>query len=316
MEWYFILLIILVLILIFILLLSYICFYMTFYNKNKPLKDGEIYIPDDEIYRDYKEEILKDVYEVRKYPHKDITIKSFDGLTLHGRYYEKIKGAPLEIMFHGYRGNCERDMSTGVKRAFRCNRNALIVDQRASGLSEGHIITFGINERKDCLSWVNYVIENFDKDIKIILTGVSMGAATVMNASALDLPKNVVGILADCGYNKSKDIIKKCIKDMHLPPNILFPFLKLGAKIYGRFNLEETDPIESVKKCKLPIIFIHGDKDTFVPHHMSLKLYEACKSTKKHMVSIKNAGHGISYLADPDEYVKELNEFFKYIPIE
>ena len=313
MEWYYILLIVLTVILILILVTSYICFYMTFYTKNKQATNNEIYIPDDNIYRQYKQTILDDIYEVRKYPNKDIKIKSFDGLTLHGKYYEKIKGAPIEIMFHGYKGNSERDMSTGVKRAFRCNRNALIVDQRASGLSEGHIISFGINERKDCLAWVNYVVEEFGKEVKIILTGVSMGAATVMNASALDLPENVVGILADCGYNKSKDIIKKCIKDMHLPANILYPFVKLGAKIYGRFNLEETDPIESIKKCKLPIIFIHGDKDDFVPHNMSLKLYEACNSVK-HMVSIKNAGHGISYLADPDLYVEELNKFFKYIP--
>ena len=313
MEWYYILLIVLTIILILILVTSYICFYMTFYTKNKQATNNEIYIPDDNIYRQYKQTILDDIYEVRKYPNKDIKIKSFDGLTLHGKYYEKIKGAPIEIMFHGYKGNSERDMSTGVKRAFRCNRNALIVDQRASGLSEGHIISFGINERKDCLAWVNYVVEEFGKEVKIILTGVSMGAATVMNASALDLPENVVGILADCGYNRSKDIIKKCIKDMHLPANILYPFVKLGAKIYGRFNLEETDPIESIKKCKLPIIFIHGDKDDFVPHNMSLKLYEACNSLK-HMVSIKNAGHGISYLADPDLYVEDLNNFFKYIP--
>lgn len=309
MEWYYILLIVIASLVLLVLLISYICFYKTFYSKNKQTPNGEVDIPDDDIFRDYKDVILADIYEVKTYPCKDIFITSFDGLKLHGRYYEKYVGAPLEIMFHGYRGNSTRDMSTGVKRAFRCGRNALIVDQRASGLSEGHVISFGINERRDCLSWVNYVVDNFSKDQKIILSGVSMGAATVMNASSMDLPSNVIGVLADCGYNKPEDIIKKCVKDMKLPPNLCYPFIKLGAKIYGKFNLDEACPIESISKCKLPVIFIHGDKDDFVPHYMSVKLYEACKS-RKQFVSIKNAAHGISYLADPTTYVDELNKFF------
>ncbi len=311
MDWYFIVLIVLFSIILLILLISYICFYKTFYNKNKPLPTGVIDIPDDDIFKDYKNEIIADINEVNTYPHTNITITSFDGLKLHGRYFKRYDNVPLEIMFHGYRGNSTRDMSTGVKRAFACGRNALIVDQRASGESEGHVISFGINERRDCMSWVNYVCDNFGKDQKIILTGVSMGAATVMNASSMDLPENVIGILADCGYNKSEDIIKKCVKDMKLPPNLCYPFIKLGARIFGRFNLDEANPIDSIKKCSLPIIFIHGDKDDFVPHYMSVKLYESCSSNKKHFVSIKNAAHGISYLADPVTYIDELNKFFK-----
>ena len=309
MEWYFILIIIITILLLLIISISYICFYKTFYNKNIKPKDGLIDIPDDDIFRDFKDVILKDIKEVKTYPHTHIYITSFDGLKLHGRYFERFPNAPLEIMFHGYRGNSTRDMSTGVKRAFACGRNALIVDQRASGDSEGHVISFGINERRDCLAWVKYVCDNFGEEQKIILTGVSMGAATVMNASSMDLPSNVIGILADCGYNKPEDIIKKCVKDMKLPPNLCYPFIKLGARIFGKFNLDEANPIDSIKKCKLPVIFIHGDKDDFVPHYMSVKLYEACNS-KKQFVSIKNAAHGISYLADPVTYIEELNKFF------
>ena len=310
MEWYFILLIIILSLVFLVLLIAYICFYKTFYSINKPSKDGSVDIPDDDIYRDYKDVIMADINEVKTYPCKHIYITSFDGLKLHGRYYEKFPNAPLELMFHGYRGNSTRDMSTGVKRAFACGRNAIIVDQRASVESEGHVISFGVNERRDCMSWVNYVCNNFGKDQKIILTGVSMGAATVMNASSMDLPENVIGVLADCGYNKPEDIIKKCVKDMKLPPNLCYPFIKLGARIFGRFNLDEANPIDSIKKCKIPVIFIHGDIDNFVPHYMSVKLYDACKSRKK-FVSIKNAGHGISYLADPVTYIDELNKFFQ-----
>ena len=136
-----------------------------------------------------------------------------------------------------------------------------------------------------------------------------MGAATVMNASQYDLPKNVVGILADCGFHSSKEIICKTIKDMKLPVKIFYPFVKLAAKIYGRFSLEEVSPIESIKKCKVPIIFIHGKSDDFVPFYMSEKMYEACNCDKS-LVLIDNAGHGISYLVDPELYVKELEKFF------
>mgnify|MGYP003305301600 CR=1 FL=1 len=221
----------------------------------------------------------------------------------------KAKSAPIEILFHGYKGSGERDLSTGVKRAFKCKRNALIVDQRASGKSAGHTITFGINERHDCLSWTNFVVKHFGDDVKIILTGISMGAATVLLASSMDLPKNVVGILADCGYDKASNMIKKVIKEMKLPANFFYPLVKLGAKIFGHFNLEETSPYESVQNSKVPIIFIHGDNDSFVPYYMSDNLYNVCSSKKK-LVKISNADHGVSYLVDPDTYIDELNNFF------
>lgn len=308
--WYNYLIIIAIVILVLILLTSFICYRLPFYSKNKKTQSDEIVLPDETFYQLYKEQIIQDITDVRNLKSKEYSIKSFDGLTLRGKYYECIKGAPIEIMFHGYRGSGERDLSTGVKRAFKCNRNAFVIDQRGSGNSEGHTITFGIKERFDCQSWAYFVAKEFGPDVKIILTGISMGAATVLLASSMDLPENVIGVLADCGYNKASDIIKKVIKDMKLPANIFYTFVKLGARLYGHFNLEETSPYESVQHSKLPIIFIHGDKDDFVPCHMSEKMYKACTS-KKRIVTIKNAEHGVSYLVDPDTYIKELNDFFK-----
>ena len=137
-----------------------------------------------------------------------------------------------------------------------------------------------------------------------------MGAATVLMASNLDLPSNVIGILADCGYDSPKNIIIKYINDLHLPAKIFYPFVKLGALIFGHFNIEKASPIESVKEAKVPIIFIHGEKDTFVPCSMSEKLYKECIS-RKQLTIIKNAEHGISYLFEPETYVSALKEFFK-----
>ena len=311
MDWYYIVLIIILVILFLVLITSYICFRMVFYSKNKQNKDPNVIdIPDDPFYRNFRDVIIEDVKYSRSLNYKEYSIKSFDGLKLTGRYYECIKGAPIEIMFHGYRGNAERDLSTGIKRAFRCNRNVLLVNQRASSTSEGHVITFGINERKDCLEWIKLVVNEFGNDVKILLTGVSMGAATVLMASCMDLPENVKGILADCGYNKPSDIIKKVIKEMKLPADFFYHFVKLGGKIFGKFNIDETSPYEAVQKSKVPIIFIHGDQDSIVPCDMSKKLYDACTSKKK-IVTINNSDHGVSYLVDPEKYVNELNEFFK-----
>ena len=296
----------LILCLFFIFLLPYICYKKTFYSKNDD-KDPTI-LPKDDIYVKHKDIILKDISDARKLNPIDLEIESFDGLKLHAKYYEYEKDSPIEIMFHGYRGNAERDLSTGVKRAALCKRSVVLVDQRASGNSEGHVISFGINERFDCALWAKYVCKKFGEHRKIILTGISMGAATVLMASNLELPKNVIGILADCPYNKPKDIIIKVVKDMHLSPKLLYPFIKLGARLYGHFDLEASSPVESVRETSIPVILIHGTSDDYVPCHMSEKLYDSCKSRKK-LVTIEEGEHGTSYLKDPDKYIKELEEF-------
>ena len=212
----------------------------------------------------------------------------------------------MEIMFHGYKGNSERDLCGAVERAFRVGRNALIVDQRGSGRSEGNTISFGVNERRDCLSWINFAINKFGPEARIMITGISMGAATVMMASGEDLPENVIGALADCGYTSAREIIKKVIREMKLPEEIFYPFVKLGAKIFGGFDLEETSPIEAVRKTSLPIIFVHGDNDAFVPYDMSVRLHEACSSDKKILITVTGAGHGLAYPVDKNGYVSEL----------
>lgn len=310
MDWYILLIIITIFIITLIFLISFICFKLTFYLKNKkPSDPNSIILPEDIIFKKYNDVIIRDIKEVRGYSYKEYTITSFDGLKLYGKYYENIPGAPIEIMFHGYKGSGERDLSTGVKRAFKCGRNAFLIDQRGSGKSEGHITSFGINERLDCQAWAYYISKEFGSETKLFLTGISMGAATVLMASALELPENIVAILADCGYSKPSDIIKKVIKEMRLPTKVFYPFIKLGAKIFGKFDLEQTSPYECVQHSKLPIIFIHGDNDELVPCDMSIKLYEACTSIKK-LVTIHNAEHGVSYLVDPEKYVYELNSFF------
>ena len=282
-----------------------------FYVKNPgPMGKDEYELPGGRIYEPYADQMIGWMKSLREMQSQSFEIRSFDGLTLRGKYYECKKGAPIEIMFHGYQGNSERDLCGGVFRAFRLEHNVLLVDHRAGGASDGRIITFGINERRDCLGWIDLAVSHFGKDCKLILTGVSLGAATVMMASAERLPANVRYVLADCGYATAKDIIKKVIREMHLPPEILYPFVRLGGRIFGRFDLEETSPLEAVKSSNVPILFIHGNGDDFVPCDMSVELYGACGSEKK-LVIIEGAGHGLAYPVNKEEYLAALSEFDK-----
>jgi pimeloyl-ACP methyl ester carboxylesterase len=265
-------------------------------------------IPTGGIYDAHREEILAWMKMSRAMPHEDFSVRSFDGLTLRGKYYECEAGAPVELLFHGYQGNAERDLCGGVERCFRLGRNAMIIDQRASGRSDGHVITFGIKESADCYEWVKYTVARFGEEKKIIIGGISMGAATVMMATRFDLPKNVVCVLADCGYTSPKEIIKKVVAEMKLPADLIYPFIRLGALIYGRFNLEETSAMETMKKCTVPVVFVHGDDDAFVPYDMSVRLHDACTSEKKILITIHGAGHGLAFPVDQDGYVNQLAE--------
>lgn len=300
---------IVILILLLVLITSYICFRMAFYDPRKEFDDGESSLPDGEIYKAYKDIMYSWAKEVKGTEKETVTITSFDGLTLVGKYYEYKKGAPIELMMHGYRGRAERDLCGGVQRCFALGRNALIVDQRACGKSGGRVISFGINEKRDCLSWINFMIEHFGSDTKIILTGISMGASTVLMAAAEKLPENVVGVLADCGFTSAKEIIKKTVREMKLPANLLYPFVKLGARLFGKFDIDEDSAVEAVKNCTLPVIFFHGEADDFVPCDMSKENFAACASPKK-LVTVPGAGHGLSYPVDQKNYLKEMAEFF------
>ena len=293
-----------------VLLAAYICYRMAFYApKREHVQSDIIEIPEGEIYEAFRPAMENWAREVRAMPHEEMTVTSFDGLTLRGKYYEYAPGAPIELMFHGYRGSAERDLSGGVQRCFMLGRSALIVDQRCSGESGGHVITFGVHEHKDCLSWVEFMLKRFGPDVKIILTGISMGASTVLMAAGKELPDNVIGVLADCGYSSAKDIIKVVIKQMGLPPTLCYPFVKLGARVFGGFDLEEFSPMEAVKKAEKPVIFFHGEADDFVPCEMSRRLYDACAS-RKELVTVPGAGHGLSFPVDQEKYLQALRDFF------
>ena len=299
-----------------VLLTAYICFRMAFYVKKKTIIGKDEYpIPPGKEYEPYREEMVGWMKKTNAMEKEEVWITSFDGLPLYAKYYEYAPGAPLELMFHGYRGSGERDLCGGVQRCFQLGRNVLIVDQRASAHSGGNVITFGILEHRDALAWLDYAVKRFGPEQKIILTGISMGASTVLLCAQYDLPKNVVCILGDCGFTSAREIIMDVITGMKLPAKLLYPFVKLGAKLYGHFDPDETSALEAVAKSKVPIIFIHGAADDFVPAHMSQRMYDACPAVKR-LVMVEGAGHGAAFLMGREQYYRELHAFNKIIGLE
>jgi len=294
-----------------VLVIAYICFRMAFYISDKEKKENALRaLPPGEEYLPYHGMMTAWQKEVKAFPCEAFSVTSFDGLALRGKYYHRFPGAPIELMLHGYRGNAQRDLCGGVQRCFACGRNALVVDQRASGHSGGNVISFGINEHRDCLTWVDFMVDHFGPDVRIILTGISMGAATVVMAAGKPLPPNVIGVLADCGYTSAKEIISKVIRQMGLPPKLAYPFVRLGARVYGGFDLQETSPVEALKNCKVPVFFVHGEADDFVPCDMSRRMYEVCP-TRKMLYTVPGAGHGLAFPADQEHYLQVLGEFFR-----
>ena len=293
-----------------VLLASFICYRIAFYAPPRKAPDPNVLeIPEGEIYEAFRPQMENWILQSRALPREDVRITSFDGLTLRGYYYEYAPGAPIELMLHGYRGSSERDMPGGVQRSFACGRSALVVDQRCSGRSDGRTITFGIHERRDVLGWVDFLEKRFGPDVKIILTGISMGGATVLMAGGEELPRCVKGILADCPYSSAQEIMYKVIREMGLPPAPCYPFVKLGARLFGGFDLEETSPRKALEKCKKPVIFFHGENDNFVPCDMSRSMHVDYTGPKA-LVTIPGAGHGLSYAVEPERYIRELLAFF------
>ncbi len=212
---------------------------------------------------------------------------------------------------HGYRsygkkefcGVCQHYLSKGI--------NVFFPDHIASGESEGKYCTFGYYESDDCLKWLSYLIDNFGKDIRLILHGVSMGSATVcMMSSRHTLPENVKCIVADCGFSSAMELYNT--KTLNVIGISGMPLLKIISKVNKKrlgFYFEEVEPVNSVKNSKVPILFIHGKRDWLVPCEMAYELYEACGNEDKELLIIEDADHAQAYFKGGKIYTDKLNKF-------
>lgn len=207
---------------------------------------------------------------------EDIFIKSDDNLKLHATLLRSKSNKNCVICFHGYTGKGLNDYGSIAKFYIEQGFNMLIVDERAHGDSEGTYIGFGVLDRYDVVKWVEYAIKRFGNDVNIMLHGDSMGATTVLLASGLNLPKNVKAIVADCGFTSAYDVFSHILKrDYHIPKFPIMNVTEIMKRKKAGYGYNDASTLDAVASTDIPILFVHGDKDDFVPIWMSEKNYEA-----------------------------------------
>ena len=248
------------------------------------------------------------IEKFESYPKEVFYIESFDKTRLHCNYYHTSDTAPTAILLHGYRSMGLRDFSGIADELLSLGFNILLLTQRAHGKSSGRAISFGIKERLDAKAVCEYVDKMQSGKGKIILCGVSMGASTVAMASALSLPESVCGIVCDCPFSSPRNIIRKVISDKGLPAGLIYPFIRLGAVLFGGFDPSSLSVCEEVKSAKIPLLLFHGTEDKLVPISMSEKIFDNYKC-KKTFVKVRGATHTTSVIYDRSLYSESLKKF-------
>lgn len=251
---------------------------------------------------------------------KYMTQKTEDGLTLKGVYLrnneQKVQGnRKLMILVHGYTSNGKL-LEQYAKLFYSKGYDLFLPDARAHGMSEGKYIGFGWPDRIDLLHWIKQMIAYYDDKVDIGLWGISMGGAEVMMVSGEKLPKQVKCIIEDCGYSSTKEEMEYQLKEMfHLPSFPIIPLASAYTEHRVGYNFYESSAVEQLKKNHLPMLFIHGSKDDFVPTEMVEEVYEASKGPKEKVI-FPGAGHAKSYQSNPKRYEKVVFQFLdQYLPV-
>lgn len=271
-------------------------------NRSKFMGDGD--------FSDFFSELTKGAEKLRALDTETIEIKSHDGLKLVGHWYPCKDAKRVVVAMHGWRSTWDRDFGV-VADFFHDNGcSILFAQQRAQGESGGDYIGFGLLERYDCYEWVKWADRETEGKLPIYLSGVSMGATTVMMTAGFDLPPSVKGITADCGFTSPHEIWKHVAQN-----NLRIPFgiySSIANDIFKKklsVSSRDYSCAEALGKTDIPVLFIHGTDDRFVPITMTFENYKTCNS-KKHLFIVPGANHGMSFYKDPEGYKKQLLDFW------
>ena len=258
---------------------------------------------------DYDARNRSDIEKASTIAYDKIEVKTRDGLKLVGYMYAPEKPSENTIIcFHGYSAHALKDFSAQLPFMLSLGINVLLVNLRGHGESEGNDIGFGVLDRYDTGLWVNKVNEMHPRG-SIFLYGISMGAATVMMSADLPMPHAVRGIIADCGFTSAKEIITHMVSNvMHLPSRPTVNIIRYFIHKRIGYKIDEADARVSLSKTRIPVLFIHGGQDTFVPVEMSKQNYEACRA-EKHLLIVHDATHASSYYRDQPEYEEHMRSF-------
>lgn len=250
---------------------------------------------------------------MEQFPPEQVKITSTDGLTLQGKLFTPPDADKLALCVHGYHSSGLRDFGGIAWYYIQHGWRVLMVDDRGHGDSDGNVVGFGTLDRHDVLQWLRYCSIRFGQNYPVILHGVSMGAATVMMASGLELPENVKGIVADCGFTSAWEEF-----DFVMRPRY-GSFSPLGLRIadaWARRNagygLRECNARDELAHATVPVLFIHGSQDEFVPSWMTDQNYDACPTFKMKYIC-PGAGHAESWFRDSETYSAKLDEFFEIV---
>ena len=297
---------ILLLLLIVIILLARMVYKKVFYSpitgQNNEFRDVK-----DLDYKGAKEKARALTEEMLKIPYEDLETKSYDKLKLHAYFYRSEGSDEYVIFFHGYRRTARRSFSGLTMDLLKVKKNVILVDQRAHGESEGHTTTFGKKEQYDVVTWVNYVKEHFGEDVKITISGVSMGATAVLFAA--DKIDERVKIIADSPYISIKDVVLSTIKKLKMKAFYAYPIMVISSLLFCHMTLD-YDAYKCVSKSKNKVLIIHGGADTIVPYQMSERVYLDNKDHVEYAL-FPEVGHGLPYLNETEKYVKIFIDFIE-----
>lgn len=234
-----------------------------------------------------------------------------DGARLAGHLYRNEKPKRIIIAMHGWRSSWNNDFGMISDFWHDNGCTVLYAEQRGHNKSGGEYLGFGMIERYDCRRWVKWVCENISSSLPIYLAGISMGASTVLMTAGLELPKNVHGIIADSGFTSAHDIWKHVTeRNLHLSYRLVSPLADGMCRKKINMSTREYSTKDALEKNHIPVLFIHGAHDKFVPVSMTYENYLAC-SSKKELLIVPGAGHGRSYLVDREKYEKTVRKFWK-----
>ena len=244
-------------------------------------------------------------------PGEEVTLTGFDGTRLVGHWKRPSRPKRVLIAMHGWRSDWKRDFALASLFWEQEDCAVLYAEQRGQGNSGGDHMGFGLTERFDCAQWARWAVEETGGALPVYLCGISMGATTVLMASALPLPEQVTGIMADCGFTSPHAIWRHVTEhNLHLPYGLRAPYID---RIYReKLGLGDANysTVEALAENTRPVLFIHGAADTFVPVEMTYENYAACKAPRDLLI-VPGAGHGLSYCVEEEKYKQTVREFWE-----
>lgn len=239
-----------------------------------------------------------------------VEITAQDGTVLVGHLYKNKKAKRTIIAMHGWRSSWARDFCLIHDFLFENDCNVLFAEQRGQGESGGDYMGFGLTERYDCLDWINFINSTEMKKLPVYLMGISMGATTVLMATGFQLPPNVKGVIADCGFTSPNDIWRHVAQNMKI---LYTGFMgEIASAICKRkINVapDEYSTVTALSNSNIPVLFIHGTEDKFVPIEMTYENYKACIAPKSLFI-VPGAEHGTSCFVAKEEYENQLKLFW------